>query len=67
MSDETRPFWADPPQTTETYTRPPKPTWRQQAEHYIEKTRDAYDATLDWMPAIAATLIFIWLVTTFHR
>lgn len=67
MSDETRPFWADPAQNTEAYTRPPKLAWRDRTEHHIERIRDTYDATLDWMPAIAATLTLIWLTATFHR
>jgi hypothetical protein len=49
------------------YIHPPKPTWRQKGETYIEKVRDAYDTLWDWMPAIAAAATLLWLINTFHR
>jgi hypothetical protein len=67
VSDETQPFGAQPASTTEEYTRPPKMTWRQQGEHYIDRVRDTYDAAWDLMPAIAAGATLIWLINTFHR
>lgn len=67
MTDETQPFWTNPASTTEEYTRPPRPTWREAGEHYIERVRDWYDTLWDLMPAIAAALTLLWLINTFHR
>lgn len=74
MSDETRPFWADPPSETQVLTRPTTPTRRQRIESHIISVRDLYDhitewhdTIIDWSPAIAAGITLALLIGLFHR
>ena len=74
MTDETRPFWADPANATEVLTRPAVPTRRQRTEARITAIRDLYDhitewhdTIIDWAPAIAAGTTLIALIWMFHR
>jgi hypothetical protein len=74
VTNETRPFWADPANATQVLTRPATPTRRQRLESRIIAIRDLYDhitewhdTIIDWSPAAAAVATLIVLIVLFHR